>query len=275
MSLIDHFNAFQVVSETNGLTPNARSLYFAILAEFNRQRFPASAKILNGYLQQLSGITSNSSFDAARTALINAGAIHHKKNIYELKTGNVERKPIETVSNSVENSMENQCNSVGKPMENLWKTDGKSLGLLSIPTNEEERERERDVTTTTTPTARASEILSRPSDEVNRAWLLSEGVNLKGGNAQDFAYLENYAGTEALVMAINDARRSNREHVLNFNYVCAVMLNHFNDYPIKDRQRTAALLEQRLGKPRKKAAAKSKVITMPAVYSGDDDLPEG
>lgn len=265
MSLIDHFNAFQVVSETNGLTPNARSLYFAILAEFNRQRFPASTKILNGYLQQLSGITSNSSFDAARTALINAGAIHHKKNNYELLTGNVERNPMETVSNSVGNSMENEC-----------KTDGKSLGLLSIPANREEadRERDRDETTTTTTTAHVREILSRPSDEVNRAWLLSEGVNLKGGNAQDFTYLESYAGTEAVVMAINDARRSNREHVLNFNYVCAVMLNHFNDYPIKDRQRTAALLEQRLGKPRKKVAAKSKVITMP-VYSGDDDLPEG
>jgi hypothetical protein len=54
------------------------------LNEFNKRRFPESLKLNNAYLQHLSGVSSNSSFDAARNILINANIIKHKSGNYAL-----------------------------------------------------------------------------------------------------------------------------------------------------------------------------------------------
>ena len=92
MTLIDYFNSFQEVSQRLGLSANARSLYFAILAEFNRLRFPQKLKLTNIYLQQVSSITSSHSFSSARNALQNAGVIRQKKGVYELLSVETLRK---------------------------------------------------------------------------------------------------------------------------------------------------------------------------------------
>ncbi len=98
---------------------NARSLFFAILGEFNAARYPSELILRNGSLQQLSGIRASSSFDAARNALINAGAIKHKREVYRLGE------------------------FAGKPVEESWKNRGKPQGLLSV-TQEKKKERERE-----------------------------------------------------------------------------------------------------------------------------------
>ena len=106
MTLIDYFNAFQVLNQGRQFSANARSLYYAVLGEFNSARYPLELKLQNGYLQHLSGIPAASSFDVARNTLINAGVISHKRGVYRL--GELE-----------------------KPVEKSWKNDGKSQAVLN------------------------------------------------------------------------------------------------------------------------------------------------
>lgn len=237
MNLIDHFNAFQAVSECRGLSANARSLYFAILAEFNRQRFPASIKLSNAVLQHLSGIKSSSSFDSARNALINAGVIRHNKLWYELR-------PMESAGNIVEISPNNFRKTSEIPPKNFRKSSGivpkDSIGLLVMPTDKyKDRQKEGDIT----PTA---EMRARASEEILKAWELLEGEPLKGGVELGLIDLEKLYGTKAVVQAIVTASQANTRPNLSFNFVKAVLQRQISKKPERVAQ----------------------------VYGGDDDLPE-
>ena len=199
LSLIDHFNAFHVRSQEVGLSPNARSLYFAILGEFNKLQYPPHIKLQNTYLQHLSGINSTCSFRSAINALVNSGLISCQKQVYTLET--------------FQKDFRNSSERVSKD------------SFDSIPMSEsieKEKEKEREITTTTA-TTRAREVLGTNSEEVKQAWFLSEGEALKGGNAFDMIQLENAYGTEALVNAITAARRANTQPRLTYNFLKAVL----------------------------------------------------
>ena len=209
MNLFDYFNDFHVLSQKLRLSTDARSLYYAILSEFNRLQYPSELKLPAQYLQFLSGIKTESMLRSSKNALINANVISCKKHVYKLqKTG--------------ENPSKN-----GKPTENQQKGNEKNADFListTISKNniEKEKEREEEITTTTA-TTRTREALSTNSEEVKQAWFLSEGETLKGGYAVDMIQLENAYGTEALVDAITAARRANTQPRLTYNFLKAVL----------------------------------------------------
>lgn len=202
MCLIEQFNAFQTVSEVLELSANTRSVFYAILAEFNRARYPRELKIANIRVQHLSGVTSSHSFETARQTLINAGVIKHKKQVYEL------------------------ClvrEGAGNFSGNERKDSDSATSPVSV---EREREREKEKTlTTTTTTTRARSFVSSNSPEVVETWFNCEGEHLRGGNAFGLIELENQYGVETVCAAIIKASQANTEPRLSFNFVKAVLNN--------------------------------------------------
>lgn len=225
MSLIDHFNAFQEASYVMGLSANARSLYFAILGEFNKARYPARLKLGNAILQHLSGINSTHSFDTARNSLINAKLITCKKMTYELLTLNSR----ELLGNFEERTGKEQ----GKNRERIRK---ESFSSISISKNsiekeeEEEREKEKEVVNTrtreaeTTATATAATAFNGlNSAEVKEMWFKCEGEPIPGGIATGLYTLEKIHGTDVVTQAILKASQANTQPRLSFNFVKAVL----------------------------------------------------
>ncbi len=223
MTLIDHFNAFQGLSKRFELSANARSLYFAVLGEFNATQYPMTLKLSNQLLQHLSGITSTHSFDTARTALINAGAIKHKKLVYSLPEHY--GKFPEIAGKLQGNFAETERKFSGNSAEIFGKDSLDSTFLEVYPEEKEKdknKEKEEKITTTTA-TAGAREKLSTNSEEVKQAWFLAEGENLRGYNALDLIQLENQYGTDAVVNAIHEAHRANTQPRLHYNFLKAVI----------------------------------------------------
>lgn len=273
MNLIDYFNQFEAASEQWHFSANTRSLYIAILSQFNRAFYPAEMYLLNGELQKMSGIFSNSSFDAARGALIASKLITYKKSHYAL------------------------C-AFGNGLENEWKPNGNGVENAKVDFIVQQKEYKRQETITTTTTAKArtceaeaegvagvagavppeksvkiargngvgeSEKISSPSTnspEVQQTWFRCTGEAMGSYFAQDMLFLENEVGTEILVQAIVEGYRSNTAPRLSYKFVKAIA------------QRIAA---ERYGKPCASAVSSGRKnpCEKPALalkYGGEDEF---
>lgn len=228
MKLLEYFKEFQAVSVGRHFSANARSLYYALLEEFDAAFYPAEMFIRNTRLQDIAGINSTHSFDSARNALINAKLITHKKQYYKLL-------PPQTA-------------------ESVGKVDGKSLesglGLFSI--------HKTDTTSTTTPTttAAATRTYARealpgtgpagqalpplkssnsargmvvgesgksfceglPSAEVMAAWKRGNGVVLNLYQLQQLGLMEVQLGTAELVRQIKLVSLRDNRAGLTFSF---------------------------------------------------------
>lgn len=169
MGLIDYFNVFQNITKGLKLSANARSLYIAILGEFNSARYPETLGLANRGLQEISGIRSDSSFHSARNALINAGLIAVKKNFYRLTA---------------------TAPSVRAP--------DKNAELQSEVTAKEPEVKKF-----------SQESLSVNSPEVLKAWYDNKGEKLAGGKALGLIRDEKLYGADAVIKAIETAGTSN------------------------------------------------------------------
>lgn len=268
MSLIDHFNCFQAVSERKEFSPNARSLYYAILAEFNKKRYPESLRLLNGYLQQLSGIYANSSFDSARTALINAKVIWHKKQVYKLLTGKAEGIPHTSATPYLENGGKSDgtslvYHSTVTPAENKNKTEEP----FSNSSNARTREPVEKIAAGAVDNSNA---LSRPSDEVLKLWEGFTGMSMPGPLQMEFVAVENLVDTPALAAAIKAAGLGNKTDSFSFNYVMTVLYRQLK----KDKFAQLGLFEQCWGKNIRILREGAAENSAAAVYGGED-LPPG
>ena len=218
MTLIDHFNAFQEVSMAKRFSANARSLYFAILGEFNRLRYPAVVVLPNAYLQNLSGISSSCSFDRARNALLNAGLIQHRKQCYAL-AGAFDVKPVKGFGNSAE-KVEKTCR---KSLEN----PGAYLPYPEPTYTEKEGDEDAPATTATAaatpPTPNNGQSLPKNTAQVLQAWKYWGGEKLSGGKSFMLIEFENRYGTAALLQAIEKAGKSDRLGGLSIRYLEAVL----------------------------------------------------
>ena len=258
MTLIDHYNWFQGLSRRENLSANARSLYFAILGEFNEARYPAELKLSNEYLQHLSGIKSSASFDSARNALLNAGAIKSKKRVYKLTGNNLGNGTNRFFLNPFEEKSFERKTEIGrKSVEN-------SLGLLNIKKNKD-GEREEKETAPPPPTAAGAREPVFEGDEpeknlragvkvapkstnsaaVVEMWRKWNGVPYSGGVALTLIEFENSYGTEKLLKAIEAAGRYDKKGALTLPLLEKVLSN--------------------VGQKVKKVADN---------YGGDDELPE-
>jgi len=219
MTLIDYFNKFQEVSNAKHFSANARSLYFAILSEFNRLRYPNELKLRNTYLQDMSGITSTASFDSARNALLNAKLITHKKQVYTLETSE---------------------KTLRKSFEKVLK---ESQGLLTNPGLPLKTEKEGDLRETAAPstTETSGQLnLAECSAAVRQIWEAYTGRPLTSGLNADLAKFEGEIGTQQLITEIQRAARSNKRESIDLNYLEAFV------HPRKKPQAVKKPLESRL-----------------------------
>ena len=208
MTLIDYFNAFRAVSKIHRLSANARSLYIAILGEFNSLQYPPTLKLQNTDLQHLSGINSTCSFDSARNALINAELISHKKQIYSLKDS---RKTLENLQKDFRNSLE--------------RVQKDSFSSMSISKNNIEKEIKKDedeecacarATTTATPAFKDNGWVSAEAQET---WFDCEKEEMNSATMQKLYPLEQMFGTKAVCDAVIEASARNQLNKLTYNYV--------------------------------------------------------
>ena len=207
MNLIELFNAFQETSERLELGANARSLYFAILAEFNKRQYPSELVLSNVLLQHLSGVKSSHSFDSARNALINAKLIRHSKQRYTL--GKV---------------AESAGKDSGKTAESLRKD---SLLFNSVYSNRVEKEKEKEKTNNNNnDSAGARESVERylaSSRTIAQAWQMANGEYPHGYDDRWLLELETRYGAEKLKEAIETAAASNTAARISINYVRAIL----------------------------------------------------
>jgi len=106
-TLIDYFNGFQSLKNSRHFSAGVQATYYAILAEFNRQRYPEQLELSTRDLQRLAGLKSVSSTHEARNILKNNKLIDfHTKSyttLYQLGTEhlqNTSRTPAEHLPNS-------------------------------------------------------------------------------------------------------------------------------------------------------------------------------
>ena len=236
MTLIDHYNAFQRVSKIQGFTANVRSLYFALLGEFNELRFPSELVLESTYLQHLSGIRSTSSFNEARGVLISAGLIKYHKY-------NSQRQSYALVD-TYEKTEVKGCRKSNEPKANLNRSPSESrLGVLTVPKpTETDKEKDRNaegdapapaktdigkgagenaVTVTVDAAEKnASAIsLSRNSNEVLQAWRDWGGQTLHMAHSMTLIRYEEALGKDKLIALIEKAGSANQKETLDLRYL--------------------------------------------------------
>lgn len=237
----DRLKAFQELNKRKQFSANARSLYLELVWSFEGEG--DELKLGNRLLQERSGIQSSRSFDAARSALINAGLIRHKNQVYSLG----------------ENSVETEWKSGGKAVENS------GSGFIVEQSNTNLKNKKNKTTTTTTTTC-ASEgtsdggdekptgqtALSRNSPAVEKEWFMWNNAHLKGGDALELIQLENLYGTEKVVAAIHAAGCADKYGKITMNFLKKVLARIVNGEKVEPKYAVA--------KPKK------------SVYDNDDDF---
>ena len=188
MTLIEYFNAFQTFSAAKRLSPNVRALYYAVLSEFNKRRYPESLKLTNEYLMNISGINTRSAFETARTTLINHQTIYHKRGNYRL--GNV------------------TVNDTGFKYE-LPPRD--NVITMKIPTPAK-----TTIPQTPEPMFKDNGWVSA---KVQETWFKYEGEQMESSVMQGLYPLEQTFGTSEVCKAILAARQANTQERLSLPYV--------------------------------------------------------
>lgn len=88
-TLIDYFNGFDLLRSRYQLSINVIGVYYTILNEFNKARFPEELELSTRALQTLSGIGCVSTAHDAKHVLKNIGAIDFRtvrgRTVYKLK----------------------------------------------------------------------------------------------------------------------------------------------------------------------------------------------
>ena len=89
-TLIDHFNGFEIMSQGKNFSGGVRSVYYAILAQFNRRGYPAELSLSTRDLKELAGLKSVATVQECRNVLKNHRLIDFKTvkgiSVYRLLT---------------------------------------------------------------------------------------------------------------------------------------------------------------------------------------------
>lgn len=224
MNLMDHFNIFQKVAKSLRLSANARSLYVAVLGEFNSARYPVTLNLSNRLLQDISGINAESSFHSARNALLNARLIKAKKQFYTLSSEDALKK----IESRLGVSVESPWSQSGVSLEPPWSPLGAALDnttFLSIPKNKVDEEVDEDEAPATPASSTRVVPIGDLNPQIYEVWTLYEGENLSGGQILDMYSLEREYGVELLVECIKEASRSNTRQRLSYNFVKKILEN--------------------------------------------------
>lgn len=165
-TLIDYFNGFQSLKSSRHFSAGVQATYYAILAEFNRQRYPEQLELSTRDLQRLAGLKSVSSTHEARNILKNNKLIDfHTKSyttLYQLGT--------EHLQNHSRTPAEHQPNS--------YRTLSYSNNLPSSPLKEKEKEKENKTLTDIQSRARVnSEVVLNNKGEGTEKGLGDEAID--------------------------------------------------------------------------------------------------
>lgn len=157
--LIDHFRMFHELSKEYELSASARSVYFALLGEFNAAFWPDELKISDRSMLELSGVKSTATVHDARNLLKLMNLIDfrkgkNRKTIYKIlnkardkQSENTNRTPTESSNEQSALFLMSSCGLVGKTEDERQSQpppprEGQTTkrGLLSVSKNEENAE---------------------------------------------------------------------------------------------------------------------------------------
>lgn len=113
-TLIDYFNGFQTLKRNKNFSAGVQSAYFAILGEFDLQRFPAELALSTRELKELAGLKSVASAHEARNVLKNNKLVD-----FETKRGTtIYRLLSEHLPNEICTATEQQANTLPNTLPN-------------------------------------------------------------------------------------------------------------------------------------------------------------
>ena len=148
-NLMDYFNAFSSYSKERELSASARSLYFELLNEFNRARWPGELCFSDSVMASWSGVKSRETLHDVKNLLkefkwINFRAGKNRKSVYELLTDNLptksaENRQLENSSLQISDNLQTKLTDFRQPNEQVdrFPTTCKSSSQISdnLPVN--------------------------------------------------------------------------------------------------------------------------------------------
>lgn len=218
MTLIDCFNTFQKVSKGLRLSANARSLFTAVLGEFNSAKYPETLSLSNCLLRDISGIKSESSFHSAKNALVNARLIHSKKSVYSLTPD----EALSKMEQRFKTFAGSTCNQHQADVSDTWNPLGarsEDSNIITMPKNKVERDKEVEARTRKATATSMFKDNGWVSAKLQEAWFKYEGQQMNSATMQKMYPMEKTFGTEAVCKAVFEASARNKEAKLTYNFV--------------------------------------------------------
>ena len=138
-TLIDYFKAFHSMKETLRLSAGSQAVYFSILGEFNRARFPEQLNISTRELKALAGLKSTNAVFENRNVLKNKKLIDFQTEggitTYTLSSAhllNTCRTPVDRLEERTQNA---ETNSNIRAREDVKTLDFKTISSLNPRTS--------------------------------------------------------------------------------------------------------------------------------------------
>ena len=125
-SLIDHFRTFHCLSKEYELSAGARSVYFALLGEFNAAYWPEELRISDRQMQELSGVKSVATIHDARNLLKSLKVIDFRK-------GKNRKTIYRLLTDRITSTIQTPTAGLSEHQPSTWRTPGEQTGLFSIP----------------------------------------------------------------------------------------------------------------------------------------------
>ena len=125
-SLIDHFRTFHSLSKEYDLSAGARSVYFALLGEFNAAYWPDELRISDRQMQELSGVKSVATVHDARNLLKSLKLIDFRK-------GKNRKTIYRLLTDRIANTIQTPIAELSEHQPNTCQTLDERTGLFPIP----------------------------------------------------------------------------------------------------------------------------------------------
>ena len=185
-SLIDHFRTFHILSKEYDLSAGARSVYFALLGEFNAAYWPDELRISDRQMQELSGVKSVATVHDARNLLKSLKLIDFRK-------GKNRKTIYRLLTDRITSTMQTPIVELPEHQPNTCRTFDERTGLFPIPACAQE-----DVKTGKTERPSATATAPRGRDSLRRVRAeLGEGATTSAEPAAQTAAGRQTCGKDA------------------------------------------------------------------------------
>lgn len=218
-SLIDHFRTFHSLSKEYDLSAGARSVYFALLGEFNAAYWPDELRISDRQMQELSGVKSVATVHDARNLLKSLKLIDFRK-------GKNRKTIYRLLTDRIANTAQTPIAELSEHRPNTCQTLDERTGLFPIPACAREDVKTLDLKTSSSVSAtRARETLSsvppKAEMDIHEVWEYETGYRLTGSVAYELEELAK-SDFEGVRQAIIAAVKSKDTARVRYNHFRAI-----------------------------------------------------